>query len=115
MKNLMMNGPSIKIPGTTFHRVETTIAEKRSNSILVTVPSTFTPSSEFLAKSSIYHTVFTYLIDDLKSPDFPLALAEWDQKKAVERIKQLITLEEKGELPWDKIAWKTDPAEAHES
>ena len=113
-KNLVLANAYVsktwKGPGVPYS--PTTISEKRSNSILVTVPSTFTPSSEFLAKSSIYHTVFTYLIDDLKSPDFPLALAEWDQKKAVERIKQLITLEEKGELPWDKIAWKTDPAEA---
>ena len=42
----------------------------------------------------------------------PEKRAEWNQKKAVEKVKHLIALEEKGELPWDKIAWKTDPAEA---
>ncbi len=36
---------------------------------------------------------------------------EWDQKKAVEKVKQLIALEEKGQA-WDKIAWQTDPAKA---
>lgn len=42
----------------------------------------------------------------------PAKRPEWDQKKAVEKVKQLIALEEKGDTPWDKIAWKTDPAEA---
>ena len=46
-----------------------------------------------------------------------LALAQekrpdWDQKKAAEKVKGLIALEEKGDLPWDKIAWQTDPAKA---
>lgn len=36
---------------------------------------------------------------------------EWDQKKAVEKVKGIIALEEK-ELAWDKIAWQTDPAKA---
>lgn len=36
---------------------------------------------------------------------------EWDQKKAVEKVKHLIAQEESGQ-PWDKIAWQTDPAEA---
>ena len=38
--------------------------------------------------------------------------AAWDQKKAVEAVKGIIALEAKGELPWDKIAWHTDPARA---
>ena len=38
--------------------------------------------------------------------------ADWDQKKAVEKVKGLLVLEAKGELPWDKIAWHTDPAKA---
>ena len=36
----------------------------------------------------------------------------WDQKQAVEKVKSILATEEKGELPWDKIAWKTDAAEA---
>ena len=36
---------------------------------------------------------------------------EWDQKKAAEKVKRLIAMEEKG-LAWDKIAWQTDPAKA---
>jgi len=38
--------------------------------------------------------------------------SDWDQKKALEKVKGLIALEEKGELPWDNIAWLTDPAKA---
>ena len=37
--------------------------------------------------------------------------ANWDQKKAVEIVKKIVALEEAG-TPWDKIAWKTDVAEA---
>lgn len=37
---------------------------------------------------------------------------DWDQKKAVEKVKDVLALEEKGELPWDRIAWQTDPAAA---
>ena len=37
---------------------------------------------------------------------------DWDQKKAAEKVKGIVALEEKGELPWDKIAWHTDPAKA---
>ena len=56
--------------------------------------------------------VIAILLPGLGSGQEPGKRPEWDQKKAVEKVKQLIALEEKGELPWDKIAWKTDPAEA---
>ena len=36
---------------------------------------------------------------------------EWDQKKAVEKVKGIVALEAKG-LAWDKVAWQTDPAKA---
>lgn len=36
----------------------------------------------------------------------------WDQKKAIEKVKSVLAQEEKGDLAWDQIAWKTDPAEA---
>ena len=41
----------------------------------------------------------------------PAKRPEWDQKKAVEKVKGIIALEEKG-LAWDKVAWQTDPAKA---
>ena len=44
--------------------------------------------------------------------DEPAKRPEWDQKKAVAMVKGLVAQEEKGEFDWDKIAWKTDPAEA---
>ena len=37
---------------------------------------------------------------------------DWDQKKALEKVKGILALEEKGDLPWDKIAWQTDPVKA---
>ena len=37
---------------------------------------------------------------------------KWDQKVAVRKVKDLIALEEKGDFPWDDIAWQTDPGEA---
>jgi hypothetical protein len=42
----------------------------------------------------------------------PAKRPEWDQKKAVETVKKVIALEDKNDLPWDKIAWQTDPAKA---
>ena len=48
-------------------------------------------------------------------PAFALAQEkrpDWDQKKATEIVKGIVALEEKGDLPWDKIAWQTDPAKA---
>jgi hypothetical protein len=48
----------------------------------------------------------------MASGEEPAKRPEWDQKKAVQKVKDLIALEEKGEFPWDKIAWQTDPAKA---
>lgn len=42
----------------------------------------------------------------------PTKRPDWDQKKAVEIVKGFVAQEEKGDLAWDKIAWKTDPGEA---
>ena len=44
--------------------------------------------------------------------DDPVKRPDWDQKKAVEKLKDVLALEEKGQLPWDEIAWLTDPAAA---
>jgi len=118
-KNLVLANAYVsktwKGPGVPYS--PTTIAEKRSNSILVTVPITFTPSSEFLAKSSIYHTVITYLLDDLKSPDSPLALAKWkaleskDLENESESAKRLLKNSNSREGLF-KILW--DPFELRE-
>jgi len=118
-KNLVLANAYVsktwKGPGVPYS--PTTIAEKRSNSILVTVPITFTPSSEFLAKSSIYHTVITYLLDDLKSPDSPLALAKWkaleskDLENESESAKRLLKSSNSREGLF-KILW--DPFELRE-
>ena len=35
----------------------------------------------------------------------------WDQKQAVEKVKGILAIEERGDQPWNKIAWKTDAAE----
>jgi hypothetical protein len=37
---------------------------------------------------------------------------EWDQAKAIQKVKELIALEETGDFPWEKIAWQTDPNKA---
>lgn len=39
--------------------------------------------------------------------------AQWDQEKAVEKVEDIIELEETGE-PWNDIAWEVDPARAAE-
>jgi hypothetical protein len=118
-KNLVLANSYVsktwKGPGVPYSPA--TISEKRSNSILVTVPSTIAPSSEFLAKSSIYQTVFTYLLDDLKSPDFPLALTKWktleskDLENESESAKRLLKSSNSREGLF-KILW--DPFEMRE-
>ena len=42
----------------------------------------------------------------------PGARAEWDQAKAVEKVKGIIAIEDTHTKPWDKIAWMTDAKEA---
>ncbi|MDW8221816.1 MAG: hypothetical protein RMJ82_02550 [Gemmatales bacterium] len=37
---------------------------------------------------------------------------EWDQKKAIQKVREMIALEEKGDFPWEKIPWLTDPQQA---
>jgi len=53
------------------------IAEKRSASILVTVPSSITPTTEILGRGYLHQTLFAYLLADVKSPDSPIALERW--------------------------------------
>jgi hypothetical protein len=44
----------------------------------------------------------------------PAKRPDWDQKKAVQKVKEVLAVEEKGELPWDKIAWLDDAKAAVE-
>jgi hypothetical protein len=55
----------------------TFISDRASDSILVTVPTTMTPSVEVLGRGYIHQTLFNYMLVDVKSPDSPLALANW--------------------------------------
>ena len=53
------------------------IPEQSSASILVTVPSAITPTTEVLARGYLHQTLFTYLLAEVKSPDSPIALEHW--------------------------------------
>jgi hypothetical protein len=55
----------------------TFISDRASDSILVTVPTTMTPSVEVLGRGYIHQTLFNYMLVDVNSPDSPLALANW--------------------------------------
>jgi len=55
----------------------TFITDRASDSILVTVPTTMTPSLEVLGRGYIHHTLFNYMLADVKSTHSPLALANW--------------------------------------
>lgn len=73
------------------------IAEKKSDSILVTVPSVITPSTEILGRGYLHQTLFAYLLADVKFADTPIALEHWktlasdDLTLETESVKRLIT------------------------
>ena len=56
--------------------------------------------------------MIAFLVQGVAIAQKPPKRPEWDQKKAVETVKSVLAMEVKGDTPWDKIAWKTDPAEA---
>ena len=64
------------------------------------------------ARTFLTLAVSAFLFLGLASAQEPAKRLDWDQKKAVEMVKGLVAQEEKGDLAWDKIAWKTDPGEA---
>lgn len=66
---------SAKGPAATYS--PTFITDRASDSILVTVPTTMTPSVEVLGRGYIHYTLFNDMLADLTSPDSPLALANW--------------------------------------
>lgn len=55
----------------------TLIAEKVSDSILVTVPATMTPSIEVLGRGYLHQILFTNLLENVKDADSPIHLAHW--------------------------------------
>ena len=63
--------------GTTLAYSPTFIAERASDSILVTVPTTMTPSVEVLGRGYLHQTLFSYMLADVKSPDSPIAPTHW--------------------------------------
>jgi hypothetical protein len=92
----------------------TFITDSASDSILVTVPTTMTPSIEVLGRGYIHRTLFNDLLADVKSPDSPLALATWktlesdDSKLETESAKSLLRASNAREglyqMLWD--AWE---------
>ncbi|MEM6278930.1 MAG: hypothetical protein AAF733_05585 [Verrucomicrobiota bacterium] len=34
---------------------------------------------------------------------------DWDQEKAEAKVREVLAVEATGKLPWDDIAWETDP------
>ena len=92
----------------------TFITDSASDSILVTVPATMTPSIEVLGRGYIHRTLFNDLLADVKSPDSPLALATWrtlesdDSKLETESAKSLMKASNAREglyqMLWD--AWE---------
>jgi hypothetical protein len=84
---------SAKGPAATYS--PTFITDRSSDSILVTVPTTMTPSVEVLGRGYIHRTLFNDLLADVTSPDSPLTLAKWktlesdDSKLETESAKRL--------------------------
>ncbi|WP_309717921.1 hypothetical protein [Armatimonas sp.] len=87
------------------------IAEKASASLLVTVPSAITPTTEILGKGYLHQTLFTYLLTDVKSPKSPLALERWKTLASdsaaleSESAKRLVALSNQREGLF-KILWE---------
>ncbi|MEQ1852376.1 MAG: hypothetical protein ABMA01_12375 [Chthoniobacteraceae bacterium] len=66
----------------------TFIAERAGDSILVTVPGTMTPTIEALGRGYLHYTLFSYLLADVKSPDSPIALANWKTLESVDSTRE---------------------------
>ena len=66
---------SAKGPALTYS--PTFVSDRASDSILVTVPTTMTPTVEVLGRGYIHRTLFNDLLADVTSPGSPLALPQW--------------------------------------
>jgi hypothetical protein len=81
--------------GTAATYSPTFITDRSSDSILVTVPTTMTPSIEVLGRGYIHRTLFNDLLADVTSPDSPLTIVKWktlesdDSKLETESAKRL--------------------------
>jgi hypothetical protein len=115
-KNLVLANAYISktAKGAAVTYSPTFITDSASDSILVTVPTTMTPSIEVLGRGYIHRTLFNDLLADVKSPDSPLALATWktlesdDSKLETESAKSLLKASNAREglyqMLWD--AWE---------
>jgi hypothetical protein len=127
-KNLVLANAYIsktaKGPALTYS--PTLIAEKASDSILVTVPTTMTPTIEILGRGYLHQMLFTNILANVKDADSPINLAHWktlesdDSKLETIPAKNLVKSSNRREglykMLWD--AWelneltniaKTDP------
>jgi len=78
-KNLVIANAYIsktaKGPALTYS--PTLIAEKSSDAILVTVPTTMTPTIEILGRGYLHQMLFTNILANVKDADSPINLAHW--------------------------------------
>jgi hypothetical protein len=96
-KNLVLANAYISksAKGTAATYSPTFITDRSSDSILVTVPTTMTPSIEVLGRGYIHRTLFNDLLADVTSPDSPLTIVKWktlesdDSKLETESAKRL--------------------------
>ncbi|MCX6853307.1 MAG: hypothetical protein NTV80_00205 [Verrucomicrobia bacterium] len=96
-KNLVLANAYISktAKGTTPAYSPTFIAEKSSDSILVTVPTTMTASIEVLGRGYLHQILFTTILANVKDADSPIGLAHWktlesdDSKLDTETAKRL--------------------------
>jgi hypothetical protein len=78
-KNLVLANAYISktATGAALTYSPTLIAEKVSNSILVTVPTTTTPSIEVLGRGYLHQILFSSILANVKDADSPINLAHW--------------------------------------
>ena len=97
-KNLVLANAFVSktAKGTTLTYSPTFIAEKTSDSILVTVPTTMTATVEVLGRGYLHQILFTSILAIVKDADSPIGLAHWktlesdDSKVETESAKRLI-------------------------
>ena len=78
-KNLVLANAYISksAKGLALTYSPTFVSDRASDSILVTVPTTMTPTVEVLGRGYIHRTLFNDLLADVTSPGSPLALPQW--------------------------------------
>jgi hypothetical protein len=82
--------------GAALSYSPTLMAETASDSILVTVPSTMTPTVEVLGRGYLHQMLFTHILAKVKDADSPISLAHWktlesdESKFETEAAKRLI-------------------------